>query len=181
MERKKRPGHLTRYAKHAGISKPAAAEQLGRVGIDYMQPFDFEEADRRRQAMRHADRTKFAKPIYLPGESYSDASSSDSECSGEPPKNPVFAEIQARKEHFKAELARLEYEQAIGKLVEREQVEAEAYRIARLIRDGVFNVVSRLEGLLAAETDQRKVRELLEKEFRQVLDVLADRVACQAA
>lgn len=47
MTENRRPGHLTAYAKHAGISKPAAAEQLRRVGINYMEPLKFSEADRR--------------------------------------------------------------------------------------------------------------------------------------
>ena len=62
----KRPGNLKQYAAHAGISRQAAAEQLKRVGIDYLQPFDFAEADKRRAAARHADREAFATPIYSP-------------------------------------------------------------------------------------------------------------------
>lgn len=168
MDEKKRPGYLTAYAKHAGISKPAAAEQLRRVGIDYMQPFDHEEADRRRQAARSADREPFSKPIY---------GGPDPPPAGEigddgTPKNPVFAKIQARKEFYKAELARLEFEQVSGKLVEKEKVEAEAFRLARLVRDSVLNVPARIAGIIAAETDQRKVHDLLEKELRQALEPL---------
>ena len=43
---KKRPGYLTEYAAHAGISKQAASVQLKRVGINYLEPFDFAEARR---------------------------------------------------------------------------------------------------------------------------------------
>lgn len=178
MDEKRRPGYLTAYAKHAGISKPAAAEQLKRVGIDYMQPFDFEVADLKRSAARSADRAEFSKPIYLDpdksGESGGDGAPAASEmgANGEL-KNPVYAAIQARKEFYKAELARLEFEQVSGKLVEKEKVEAEAFRIAQLVRDGILNVPARLSGILAAETDQRKVHDQLEKELRQALEALA--------
>lgn len=171
MERRRRPGYLTQYAKHAGISKPAAAEQLRRVGIDYMQPFDFDDADRRREAARHADRAEFAKPIYVDP----DLPPADPEADGieSPAKSPAFAAVQLRKEHYRAELARLEFEQAINKLVNREHVEAEGFRIGRQVRDAILNVPARLAGILAAETDQRRVHDLLETELRQALEALA--------
>lgn len=175
MDHKRRPGYLTAYAKHAGISKPAAAEQLKRVGIDYMQPFEFEEADKRREAARHADRAAFAKPIYLaPGESPRDPDEPGVPVGqDEEGKSPAFAHHQAEKEKFKAKLAELDYLERIGKLVEKEKVEAEAFRIGQLVRDAMLNVPSRLAGVLAAETDQRRVHDLLEQEIRQALEALS--------
>lgn len=168
MERRRRPGYLTQYAIHADISKPAAAEQLKRVGINYMESFDFAEADRLREAMRHADRAPFAKPIYVdPGVPPAADETEDG------PKDPAFAAIQRKREHFRAELARLDFEERIKKLTETDKVEAEGFRIGRLVRDAVLNVPSRLAGILAAESDQRKVHDLLEKELRQALEVLA--------
>jgi hypothetical protein len=168
MERKRRPGFLTQYAIHAGISKPAAAEQLARVGIDYMQPFEFSTADKLREAMRHADRAPFAKPIYVdPGAPAGDDEDSPTV------KDPAFAEIQRRREHFRAEIARLDFEERIQKLTETDKVETEAFRVGRLVRDAVLNVPSRLAGILAAESDQRKVHDLLEAELRRALEALA--------
>lgn len=172
-EQKRRPGYLTKYAQHAGISKPAAAEQLKRVGIDYMQPFDFDDADRRRTAMRHADRAPFAKPIYLDPVVPSAGADDDGSEPVRPSKDPVFAQIQARKEHYRAELARLEFEERIGQLVEKQTVESSAFRLARLVRDAMLNIPARLAGILAAETDQRRVHDLLEQEIRQALEALA--------
>jgi len=167
-ERKKRPGYLTAYANHAGITKTAAAKQLQRVGVDYMQEFDFAEADRLRQAARHADRAKFAKPIYVqPGEGQQDDDDLDSQ------KDPALAASQAKKEEFRAKLVELEYEERVGALVRKSDVEKEAFRVGRLVRDAVLNVPSRLAGILAAESDQRKVHDLLEKELRQALEALA--------
>ena len=163
---------MTRYATHAGISPQAAAEQLRRVGIDYMQPFDFAEADKLRLAMRHADRMPFAKPIYVrPGESPRESDEPDEAALSE--RNPVFAESQAEKEKFRAKLAELDYLERIAELVKKVETEAEAFRIGRQVRDAVLNVPSRLAGILAAESDQRKVHDLLEQELRQALEVLA--------
>jgi len=171
MERKKRPGYLTQYANHAGITKPAAAEQLKRVGIDYMQPFDFAEADKRREAARHADRAAYSKPIY--GDPHDDPESEEEdEPDPDAAKDPVFARSQARKELFRAKMAELDYQERLGKLIDKEKADEEYFRIGRLVRDALLNIPSRLAGILAAESDQRKVHDLLEKEIRQALEAL---------
>ncbi len=174
-KRKKRPGFLSQYAKHAGIALSSAAEQLRRVGVNYLEEFDFDHADKLRLAMRHADRAPFAKPIYCAA-----AETAGQESGNLDPNeaallnvNPTFAEAQTRERVFKAKLAELEFDERIGKLVFRDVVEAEAFRIGRLVRDAVLNVPSRLAGILAAEMDQRRVHDLLEKELRQALEALA--------
>src|SRR5689334_4751225 len=123
MNNKKRPGHLTQYAKHAGIALSSAAEQLQRVGIDYHEPFDFREADRRREAARHADRASFSIPIQPDADETAESLS----------KDPAFAELQRRRELYRGELARLEFEERIGKLINKEKVEEEAFRVGRLV------------------------------------------------
>lgn len=170
--RKKRPGYLTAYANHAGITKTAAAKQLSRVGIDYFQEFDFVAADRLRAAARHADRAKFAKPIYAkPGDD--PLGDDDGGDNPEISKDPAIAKSQAKKEEFRAKLVELEYEERVGTLVRKDEVEKEQFRLGRLVRDGILNIPSRLAGILAAETDQRKVHDLLETELRQALEALA--------
>lgn len=172
----KRPGYLTQYATHAGITKTAAAEQLKRVGINYMQPFSFEDADRKRQAARHADRMPFAKTIYA-----DPPKSTDSE---EPADEQfVYAEHQAKREYYKAEISRLEYEERVAKLIEAEKVDAEWFRLTRIVRDAMMNIPSRLAGVLASESDEHKVSQILEKELRDALEALAsiERNETQAA
>lgn len=169
--RKKRPGYLTAYARHAGITKTAAAKQLARVGIDYFKPFDHAEADRLRKAARHADREKFAKPIYVnPGED--PLGDGDDLENPEPSKDPAIAKSQAKKEEFRAKLVELEYEERVETLVRKDTIEKESFRVGRLVRDAILNVPARLAGILAAESDQRKVHDLLEKELRQALEAL---------
>ena len=150
----RRPGFLSRYAKHAKISINKAAYQLQQCGINYHAFFDFAEADRRREQWGLLD----------------EQLESDSP---EPGDTPPLAAAKARERHFKAGLAELEYRQRIGELVEVDKVEAEAFRIGRLVRDAILNIPSRLAGILAAESDQRRVYELLEKEHRQALDTLS--------
>jgi hypothetical protein len=170
--RKKRPGYLTAYANHARITKTAAAKQLQRVGVDYMKEFDFAEADRLRSAARHADRAAYTKPIYSkPREDQLGGDENDGDAGSL--IDPILAESQRKKEEFRAKLVELEYEERVGMLVRKSEVEKAAFRVGRLVRDAVLNVPSRLAGILAAESDQRKVHDLLEKELRQALEALA--------
>lgn len=131
---------------------------MKRVGIDYLEAFDFEDADRRRQAAKHADRVQIPKADYGDGD--------DKEVF-------IFADHQAKREKYKAELARLEFEEQIGKLIEAEAVDREWFQLARMVRDALLNIPARLAGVVASESDQRKVHDLIEKEIRQVLTELS--------
>lgn len=144
----------------------SASEQLRRVGVDYSQPFNFADADRRREAARHADREAFAKPIYAPN---SDEEPVDQETK----KDPKFIESQARREMFKANLAELEFLERVGKLIPADEVDREWFELARLVRDSMLNIPARLADRLAHEMDQRTIHDLLEQEIYQALEVIA--------
>jgi hypothetical protein len=165
-ERTQRPGYLTAYAKHAGISKQAAAKQLARVGIDYLQTFDFADADRKRAAAKHADRQSLA--VYT-----DDPDDDDDDSVGGQKKDPVFAQSQARRELFRSKIAELEFLERVGTVVDKEQGEAEQFRVGRQVRDALLTIPDRLSGVLAAETDQRKIHAILMQELRQALEALA--------
>ena len=84
------------------------------------------------------------------------------------------------KELYDAKMAKLEYEKAIGTLVEKADVQKEAFKIGRIIRDTLMGLPDRLAGVLASETDQKKIHALLTKELCQVLEVLATQPASGA-
>ncbi len=152
--KQKRPGYLVAYAKHARVSHQVVAEDLRKLGIDFRRPFNFREADRKRAAMRHPARAAFRKSKQ-PKPSKSATSS--------------LAEAQAEKERYKAKLAKLEYEEKIEKLVDRESIEREAFRVARVVRDAMLSIPDRLAALVTAETDQAKNHAVLTKEILAAL------------
>lgn len=171
-----RPGYLTKYARHAGISLASASEALRRVGIDYMEPFDFGDADRRREAARHADRVLLSKPIYGPSDddtAHADEQKADFD-SGQPGLGS-FSEEQTRERHFKAKLAELEYMERVKTLIKAEDVETKWFELARLVRDSMLNIPARLADQLAHETDQRKVHDLLEQEIYRALESISNK------
>lgn len=87
----------------------------------------------------------------------------------EPPK---FMESKAKREAFMAELARLEYEEKSGKLVQVEDVKRESFRVARIVRDSMLNIPDRVAAELAAETDPFRVQQRLAQEIRLALTEL---------
>lgn len=169
-EKKRRPGYLTDYARHAGISKQAAAKQLNRLGIDYRQPFDFDEVDRLWAAHRHVSRLAFTKAEILADDEVQDALDGFDEA--QPKASPALVAVQLEKEKVRTALLQLEYRKALGELVEKNKVEEEADRVARTVRDAIMNVAARVGGILAAESDRRKVEEILDREHRQALETL---------
>lgn len=156
---------LSLYAQHAKISKEAARKRLARLGIDYLNPFDFDDADRRFEAARHADRAAFSSTSY--------SEDDDEQIDEETKKHPKFIESQARREMFKAKLTELEYLEQIGKLVPAEEVDKEWFELARLVRDSMLNIPARLADRLAHETDHRKIHDLLESEIFQALEAIS--------
>ena len=77
------------------------------------------------------------------------------------------------KDFYAAKMAKLEYEKATGVLIERVQVEKEAFRTGRMIRDTLLGLPDRLAGVIASEPDQKKIHALLTKELMQVLEPLS--------
>lgn len=109
----------------------------------------------------------FAKPIYT------EVQSPDKPDGDETEQPLVYSEHQAKREFYRAELTRLEFEERIGRLIPVDTVEAEWFRLTRLVKDAVMNVPSRLAGVLASINDERKIHDILEAELRQTLESLA--------
>lgn len=85
-----------------------------------------------------------------------------------------FAEARRDREDYLARTAKLEYEEQRGNLVPRALVEKLLMESNRRVREGMLNIPDRLAAQLAAETDQRLVRQMLDVEIRNALESLAD-------
>jgi hypothetical protein len=87
---------------------------------------------------------------------------------------PDLNESRARKEHYQAELAKLQVSQQRDELVSTEQVKREAFAAARSVRDSLMALPDRLAAQLAGTTDARLCHNLLTEELRVALRSLAD-------
>lgn len=82
-------------------------------------------------------------------------------------------EAKRLHEEYKARLAKLRYEEARGLLVEKSEVEREAYAVGRVVRDAMLAIPSRLRDMLAAEDDAKAVHRILERDVLHALDELS--------
>jgi len=87
---------------------------------------------------------------------------------------PDLNESRARKEHYQAELAKLQVSQQRDELISTEQVKREAFAAARSVRDSLMALPDRLAAQLAGTTDARLCHNLLTEELRVALRSLAD-------
>lgn len=83
-------------------------------------------------------------------------------------------EIRLVHETYKAELAKLKYDAEAGLLVERAQVEREAYAEGRATRDAFQGLGARLRDRLAGEDDPATVQKAIDEEVFRILTELAD-------
>ncbi len=86
---------------------------------------------------------------------------------------PELNESRARREHYQAELAKLQVTQQRGELVPVDEVKKEAFNIGRAVREALSNLADRLSHQLAGEVDPVVIHKLLTDEHRAALLELA--------
>ena len=87
---------------------------------------------------------------------------------------PELNESRARREHYQAELAKLQVTQQRGELIPVDEVKKEAFALGRSVREGLANLADRLSHQLAGETDPARIHQVLTEEHRSALVELAD-------
>lgn len=86
---------------------------------------------------------------------------------------PELNESRARREHYQAELSKLQVAQQRRELVPAEEVKKEAFQIGRSVREALSNLADRLSHQLAGETDPAVIHQLLSDEHRDALSALS--------
>ena len=82
---------------------------------------------------------------------------------------PELNESRARREHYQAELSKLQVAQQRRELVPADEVKKEAFQIGRSVREALSNLADRLSHQLAGETDPTVIHALLSDEHRDAL------------
>ncbi len=86
----------------------------------------------------------------------------------------TFQQARAMREAYLANIAKLNYEEKIGKLVDADVVRKILFEAWRITRDNILNISNRLAPQLASETDPHQVHLLLEAEHNRALEELAN-------
>lgn len=90
------------------------------------------------------------------------------------PDVPSSRDARYNHELYKSKLARLEYEQKSGKLVDADAVKNEAFKLARGLRDALMNIPDRLATELTGMTDPHAIHQRLSDEIRMALGALSN-------
>jgi hypothetical protein len=168
---------LRAYAKHRGVSLKAVqkAIQSGRIKTTADGKVDAERADadwERNTAPRQASiansspsvrRTTAPTPVpEVPRAEVSGGGALE------------YSRARAVRENYLARLAKIEYEERLGKLVSRDEMQVAAFNKFRTFRDSMLNIPDRVAAVVAAETDSAKVHNILTTEIRKALLEFAD-------
>ena len=87
---------------------------------------------------------------------------------------PDLNESRARREHYQAELAKIEVDHRRNELVAADGVKKEAFNVAKTVREALINIPDRVANLLAAESDATAIHMALTDEITQALEGLAN-------
>jgi hypothetical protein len=85
-----------------------------------------------------------------------------------------YTKARAVREHYQARLAKLEYEEKVGSLISKDEVQVATFNQFRQYRDGMLNIPDRVAAMLAAESDAAKCYEILATEIRKALNEFSD-------
>lgn len=154
-----KPLSLRAYAKHRGVTlqavqKAIATGRIATVTTAGKKGINPDQADRQWDAT--------TDPGMQRGQKQPTETSS------------TFQQARAMREAYLAKVAKLVYEERIGKLVSAEKVKAEAFEAARMTRDAILNLPNRISHELASETDPSKIHNLLTIELTKALEELAN-------
>lgn len=174
-------GSLSDYARHIGAS-PAYVSKLKRQGRIVMIEGDgktvvnFDASDRMVRNTTDMGRaangknagggTKFAEIA---------ASAPVSDDLGSGRFDVLYRKAQTQEKIFSARRAQLEYEQAAGKLIDKDRASAGAFTAFRQLRDALGVLPRKVAPAAAVATDVREVETLIARAIREALDLFANR------
>lgn len=89
------------------------------------------------------------------------------------PTSTGFTAARTRREEQMAYLAELDVRQRLGELVEWDKIEALNASTAVMIRESLLAIPDRLASVLAAESEEKQIRAMIDNEIRAALAHLA--------
>jgi pyruvate/2-oxoglutarate dehydrogenase complex dihydrolipoamide acyltransferase (E2) component len=155
---------LRAYAKHRGVSLAAVQKAIhsGRITPNTDGLIDSDRADAEWNAKTR------------PGQQQAKAAAAVPRDPSEAPAAGLdYFRARAIRESYLARLAKIEFEERIAKVVDRDEVQVAAFTRGRVVRDNMLNIADRVAATLAAESDVDRVHRILSDEIRTALDVLA--------
>lgn len=177
------------YAQRIGVSGSYVSRLVrdGKLPVDANGRIDPDEADRilaatreparranRQIAAPNAPRTASApRPAGTGAPVRIGSGAADIAAPGGSDLPTLLLRARTKTEVEKGKLLELKTKVEAGKFVDADEVKVAAFNKARIVRDALLNLASRLAPLVAAEADERSCFDLIDREVRQALEELA--------
>ena len=177
--------NVSEYAKHRGVSHVAVLKAIntGRIKREKDGSINHEQADKSwnantDQAQQRTRPKPVPAPIVAPTTAPTTAPtmapnlaprSNDPAVVPATKGLPSYADSRSAHEYFKAQTAKLEYEQQKKILVLRKTVDDEIFSENRRVRDRLQNIPGRVAPILAAMTDIREIEKMISQEIYDAL------------
>ena len=177
--------NVSEYAKHRGVSHVAVLKAIntGRIKREKDGSINHEQADKSwnantDQAQQRTRPKPVPAPIVAPTTAPTTAPtmapnlaprSNDPAVVPATKGLPSYADSRSAHEYFKAQTAKLEYEQQKKILVLRKTVDDEIFSENRRVRDRLQNIPGRVAPILAAMTDILEIEKMISQEIYDAL------------
>ena len=86
--------------------------------------------------------------------------------------NPVLHSTRDKRETLDLMLKKLDYEERLGKLIPRAEVETDVFNAARAARDRWMGAPHKIASQIIGKTNITEIEQILNKEFESFLEVL---------
>jgi phage terminase Nu1 subunit (DNA packaging protein) len=155
------------YSKYSGKSQSSISQaiRMGKLTV-------FKDSDGKRYLDSELADAEFAgntDPAMIRGKAL--AEQVDEEQAAAQKGHPIsYATSRAEKERFNAELARLKFEEQSGKLIDAAEVQDQAFKLGRTVRDQLLSLPDRVAAELAGEDNAFKIHQRLTEEIRRALE-----------
>lgn len=172
---------LRAYAKHRGVSPSAVVKAVstGRIHKEADGSINAAKADT--QWGQHTRQAQAPTPA--PPASRRPVAGAVSQALGAPSgaadeaRSVDYHKARAVRETYAARLAKLEFEERTGKLLNADEVKVKYFNLARLLRDRIQQiprkVAPNIVAAVVAQPDQRVVEDLLMEAIREALEELS--------
>lgn len=160
---------LRAFAKLVGVSAPAISQAIQRGRLTHSVTFD--ESGKVKSIDADLGLEEWAENT--PG-AVSKKTKDLNDADLPLPAGLSYADARAVRENYQARLAKLLYEEKMGRLVDSKTVEEQAGEMARLLRQAILNVPLKFGHELAAETDVNRHTEKHTKALVEALEQVAN-------
>jgi len=157
---------VSAYARHRGVDRFSVQTAIKRNRISTLPDgrIDSDVAD------REWEENTVARPPMVTGNRRRGEDDGDGDSFGA----SQYTKARAVREHYQARLAKLEFEEKTGKLVDSDSIKVAAFNLFRQFRDGMLGIPDRVSAMVAAESEEARVHRILTDEIRKALNDFAD-------